>query len=392
MAVLDFILQGLDENIDHFASIRRLFLLPNITRGLIASAFMNAAGASMIADAVAPLSDRTTVFIGIRNGITTIQGIELLKERNIYPYLVDTATQSFIFHPKIYLFCNRDTAQLISGSANMTTGGLVKNIEASVTLELDLAQENDAHLVQDIFSAFQLLADRYPDNVFQLNDTIDLREMVAQGLLEDEHSATWRATARAAGNRAQLRERMRLRTRRFPRTRRAVAEPTATVNIPGTDTGILAIGNTQLLWRSSELTRRDLNIPTGPNTNPTGSMLLKKGDATQDIDPRSYFREHVFVHAAWAPDPQPGKAHLERCHARFRVVVKGIDYGVHDLQLTHNTRTDTAAYLQHNSMTQIHWGPDVRALVAREDLLDCFLSLYAPEEGDNVFTVVLDEE
>src|SRR5690606_12756867 len=53
-----------------------------------------------------------------------------------------------------------------------------------------------------------------------------------------------------------------------------------------------------LMWESNGLTERDLNIPTGPNTNPTGSMLFKKGNM-DDIDQRHYFREDVFVDLDW---------------------------------------------------------------------------------------------
>ena len=393
MAVFDFLLQGLDENNDHFASIHWLFTLPDINRGLIASAFINAAGASMVAEAVEPLADRVSVYLGIRNGITTIQAIELLKDHHIYPYLVDTATQSYIFHPKVYLLCNPTHARLVTGSANITNGGFIRNIEASVELELDLALENDARLVEEVFSSFSLLAGRYPENVFQLTDTMDLHAMTAQGLLEDEHNTAWQATSKAtSGDRSHDRTRMRLHTRRIPRTRRTAAEPTTTINIQGTDANILAIDNTRLLWRSETLTRRDLNIPTDANTNRTGSMLFKKGEPDQDIDPRSYFRENIFVNEPWGPDPRPSFRHIERSHARFRIVIKGIDYGVYDLQLSHNTRTDTPTYAQHNSMTQIHWGRVVRALVAREDLLGCVLSLYDTQDGDNIYTLVFDEE
>jgi len=48
-----------------------------------------------------------------------------------------------------------------------------------------------------------------------------------------------------------------------------------------------------LIWESGKLTERDLNIPKGSNTNPTGSMLFKKGK-TEDIDQRHYFRDTVF--------------------------------------------------------------------------------------------------
>ncbi|HHW90282.1 MAG TPA: hypothetical protein GX745_05205 [Clostridiales bacterium] len=323
MAVLNFLLQGLDENNDHFSSIQWLFTLPDINRGLVASAFLNASGASMIAETLSPISDRVSVFIGIRNGVTTIQGLQVLKDNNIYPYLVDTATQTFIFHPKVYLFSNADTARLVIGSANITPGGFVKNIEASAVMELNLAEEGDIQLVDNITNSFQQLIDRYPENVFRLTDAMDLAAMVTQGLLEDERSAVCRAIARATRTeRTEARARMRLRTRTIPRIRRTGAEATVTVDIPGTTAQMLAIGNSQLLWRSSKLTRRDLNIPTGANTNRTGSMLLKKGDSSQEIDPRSYFRYTLFENQEWTRDPRPDRAHLERCNVPFRIIIK----------------------------------------------------------------------
>ena len=179
------------------------------------------------------------------------------------------------------------------------------------------------------------------------------------------------------------RSRMRLKTRSMPK-------PERIVHRTGEGTEPAAFMNHSLLWKSGKLTRRDLNIPTGANTNPTGSMLLKKGDASQDIDQRFYFRQQVFVKEAWENDPDPRYAHLERCTCQFRFIIKGIDYGVFSLRLSHNSRTDTATFAQKNSMTQIHWG-DARPLIAREDLLDSICRLYAPDEN-GVYTLVFDDE
>lgn len=43
-------------------------------------------------------------------------------------------------------------------------------------------------------------------------------------------------------------------------------------------------------------------------------------------------------------------------------------------------------------MTQIHWGATVKPLIAQEDLLGCILTLYAPEEGNNVYTLIFDDD
>jgi hypothetical protein len=118
-------------------------------------------------------------------------------------------------------------------------------------------------------------------------------------------------------------------------------------------------------------------------------MLLKVGDPSQNIDQRHYFRDIVFREAAWQTDPDPRYDHFERCLVDFRVVVKGVDYGVHKLKLSHNTRTDTATYLQKNSMTQIHWGDTIKPIIAQEDLLDDVLCIYAPDEASDIYTLLL---
>lgn len=393
MANLDFILQGLSETSDHYASTHNVFSLPDVTSGIVASAFMNAAGASIISEMVEPLSDRIKVYVGVRNDVTTLQAIQTLVSHNIFPILVDTATQAFIFHPKVYMTRNYHNARLLVGSANATSGGLVKNIEASLFVELDMTVADDVEIANKITEAFDTLAASYPDNVFQVTQETDLTELVNQGLLIDQNNTLYQTRMRATGTaRTETRRRMRLHTRSLPRTTRAIRQPPEAVAIQGTPTEIVAVRNDRLLWKSKGLTRRDLNIPTAEGTNATGSMLFKKGDATQDIDPRSFFRETVFAQEEWRNDTALATAHMERCFCDFDIIIKGIDYGVHRLQLSHNSRTDTRAYEQHNSMTQIHWGSTVKTLIAHEDLLGCILYLYAPQPGSTVYTLIFDDE
>ncbi len=70
----------------------------------------------------------------------------------------------------------------------------------------------------------------------------------------------------------------------------------------------------QLVWKNNPLTERDLTVPSGANTNQTGSMLFTKGQL-EDIDQRHYFRDEVFAGLNWQPDQNPQKAHLERTEA-----------------------------------------------------------------------------
>ncbi len=393
MSNLDFILQGLSPTDDHFAALQRLFSLTDISAGVIASAFMNAAGASMLVEKITPISNRVKVFVGIRNDITTLQAIQTLIQNNIFPYLVDTATRAFIFHPKVYLTRNAERALLLVGSANATSGGMVKNVEASLCAELNMQNPTEADLADTVMHSFDELISNYPENVFQVTPITDLNVLAEQGMLIDQNAEQYQTRMRATRRtRTETRTRMRLHTRTIPTLHRSARQATERVPIRGTQTEVIATRNNRLLWRSSGLTRRDLCIPDSPGTNQTGSMLLKKGAATQNIDQRSYFREIVFANEAWMRDTRPGKTHMERCFCNFDVIIKGIDYGIYRLQLSHNSRTDTRAYEQRNSMTQIHWGPDVKALIAHSDLLGCVLSVYAPREGEDVYTLVFDDD
>ena len=147
-------------------------------------------------------------------------------------------------------------------------------------------------------------------------------------------------------------------------------------------------GALELVWTSKGLTERDLNIPTGKNTNATGSMLFKKGQL-DEIDQRTYFRQDVFSGLTWRNDPRSGLSHLERAEANFEIMVKGINYGVFRLKLTHNSRTNTEAYRQLNAMTQIHWG-EVKSIVAQRDLLERELRLYRRVDDSQSFAIEID--
>ena len=390
MAVARFILQGLDRDDDHFAAVESVFSLHPIDRGLVATAFMNAAGAQMLVDMIGDNQNIVDIFVGVRNGVTTIQALEILMESGIRPIIVDTATQAFIFHPKVYLANNRREARLVVGSANSTTGGLAKNIEASIYNELSMYDEG--HIIDSIYESFGELCNRFPNNVFALNTLDDLDAIVEESILVDERAVSWRASGVShSRDGTEIRQRMRINTRSLPRSIRTAREQAVIEPVQNSDIAIALTPHNNLLWRSSPLTRRDLNIPTGASTNRTGSMLLKKGDISQDIDQRVYFRHEVFANEDWQYDPRPHLSYFERCVCDFRIIIKGIDYGVYSLRLSHNTRTDTATYAQNNSVTQIHWGQDVVRLVAREELLGSICRLYAPDEN-GTYTLVFDED
>jgi hypothetical protein len=128
---------------------------------------------------------------------------------------------------------------------------------------------------------------------------------------------------------------------------------------------------------------RDLNVPTGSKTNPTGSMLFKKG-LNEDIDQRHYFRDEVFNSLIWRPDTN--RPHLLRSECQFAIIIKGVNYGAFELKISHNTDTTSASYIQRNSMTQIHWG-DARPLIAKRDLLGSQIRLFRSQTNQTRFVM-----
>ena len=285
-------------------------------------------------------------------------------------YTVDTGSRNIVFHPKVYYARNREEARIVVGSANLTVGGLVSNVEASLALTLELCNDSDAAVYSKLESMFQQLASEYTDHVRLISDITDIRRFFDSGRVVDEmEEPAPEPTMQSNNPEIDVLNRMPLRTHTSPvRNRRMERSPEDTELIGPSDARL----HSKLVWQSNPLTRRDLNIPTGPITNPTGSMLFSKG-ATEEIDQRRYFRENVFPELPWSIDPN--LTHYERVEAKFRIVIRNVDYGVFNLQLSHNTRTDTRAYAQKNSMTQLHWG-EARNLIAKEDLLDRTMYLY----------------
>lgn len=389
MATIDFLLQGLSSENDHLQHIGTLLSMDSIDKCLISVAFMNLSGAEVLLDKVAAIKSKVNLYVGIRNGITSLQAIKKLLDAGIYPLCVDTATPNFIFHPKVYLAASSEYGQLIVGSANFTPGGLFKNIEASLVTHLDLSIKSDKDLIDNIFASFEEMRNQSPENVIELTSAHDLLELVAQGVLIDETNPPPRLVTKASSSssRSVHRPRMKVSTRSISITSRSRhSEPL----LPGAV--VAGVINNNLLWKSEPLSRRDLNIPTGSNTNRTGSMLLKLGDRSQKIDFQHYFRDEAFATANWVKDPPTSRTpHHERAVIKSRIVIKGIDYGIFNLALSHNTDTTSKSYLQRNGTTGLRWR-DAKPLIADEDLLGDIMCIYAPDAGSDVYTITIDDD
>jgi hypothetical protein len=115
-------------------------------------------------------------------------------------------------------------------------------------------------------------------------------------------------------------------------------------------------------------------------------MGFKKGAWDMD-DFRHYFRNEVFHDLAWTPKA-PGST-IEQATAKFELIIKNLNYGVFELELSHNTDTTSITYKQKNIMTHIKWGPAMQH-IAKRDLLDRILYLYRKDTNPPEFVIEID--
>ena len=185
MAELKIILQGLIQNDDYETVVNELLRTPAMDGFLFSLAFARENGVERIKDNLRSVADKSKVFIGIRNGITSAQSIFSLLKIGIKPYVVDTASNK-MFHPKIYAAYSETRAFVILGSANLTFDGLNRNIEASSFIELDRSRQSDDDYIQKLVTTITQLPEKYPDHVFQIITRKQVDELLHEGRLEDE--------------------------------------------------------------------------------------------------------------------------------------------------------------------------------------------------------------
>lgn len=403
MAKKKFILQGFTAS-THREEVARLFDVPSIKRVIVSVAFVNRSGVDLLEEQLGKYGARTKAFIGIRNDITSTQGAKHLFDLGVSLFVVDTGSRSVLFHPKLYLVKGAAHARLVIGSANLTIGGLNNNIEAGFAIELDLKNPDEKALVESIEKEFDALVKDYPAHVIAITTAAELDALQTTGRLVDEMTTSRPRTASAATSPTDdSLPRIKLKViplrRALTAAKKAAAKPAAPSTAarktapakkaaaaaasPATpSTGV----EYELVWESKALTRRDLNIPDGKNTNRTGSVSLDKGLLPAEVDHRHYFREEIFPDLKWGPSKTPT---VEEAYTKFQLVLKGISYGEFDLRVAHTKGTKSAAYEQNNAMTRLSWGP-LRDYVGREDLLGRTLALYRDKADPKRFVLEID--
>jgi hypothetical protein len=232
----------------------------------------------------------------------------------------------------------------------------------------------------------------YPDHVVKVSGIADLDKMLAAGRVVDEMALPPpRPSTSASSGSGDTLPRIKLKVkplRRTPTKTKAVPKKSkiaktsgAVPTTPASASGV----DLELVWESKPLTRRDLTIPAGKQTNQTGSVNLDKGLLEDTVDHRHYFRDEVFAHLKWTPRSKT----VEEAFAKFHLVLKGISYGEYDLAIRHSTSKTSTSYKQKNAMTRLSWGP-MREFVARPDLIERTLALYRDRVDPKRFVLEID--
>ena len=334
-----------------------------------------------------------SIITGIDQKGTSKEALELLSSLNIDSFIFYQLSSS-IFHPKIYLFEGEKNSELIIGSSNLTAKGLFVNTEASLLICTDNNIDSDRKVITQLKELFSGLFDFSDPNLKKItqiliDDLVRSKVVPTEAERKEENENSIRVV-----NEEYEKVISKIFPKRdlpkIPKEFKGIRKPNKKSESKGkkkkTTTSSIA-DPTILLWKSRALTKRDLNIPTGSNTNPTGSMLLSKGE-TAGIDQRHYFRDTVFSTLNWDKDKRVDKSHLERAEALFEIIIDGKDCGEYYLDITHNTRTDTRSYLQNNSMTSLSWGI-AKEIIAKEALIGKHANLSFREGKTDEFVLTI---
>jgi len=183
----NILLQGITSD-SHCDAVERVLTISNLKSATISVAYMRASGLALIRSHLEAIAGQTTLVAGVRNGVTTAQAFELGLELGCRLYAFDTGSRNVVYHPKIYMSRNNELSRVLIGSANLTYGGLVENVEASVELDLDHSEQSQYQHASRIQRELDSLATTYPKHVTRIIDEQAIATLFDNGKLLDERT------------------------------------------------------------------------------------------------------------------------------------------------------------------------------------------------------------
>ena len=167
----------------------------SVTEIAVVSAFVKQHGVLQLGHAVRGLlanNGTATLFAGVDHNGTSRQGLEEARKVFSNVLVVHDRNPAITFHPKLYLFRRERSATIITGSSNLTAGGLYTNRELNFRIDLDSEEGNDRSLLRDIVAWLEQLR--------TLGRTLDaelMQRLEQCGMLCDEERLREERRARA---------------------------------------------------------------------------------------------------------------------------------------------------------------------------------------------------
>lgn len=377
-----FIFQRFDENCNYIVRIQEILTNRKVKEILVAVAFVRKGGIAQLIAALENITAKTTVFAGINNDVTSFQGLESLFDNDVTVCCIDTNSKSMIFHPKIYLFKSDDYYDVIIGSGNLTNGGFIENIEVGAHIILKKGVSDDDQGILELDEFFKTLLDEKSGAITEICSEVQLEGILSKGKLTDELIKRSNENSSSDNTKESLPALPKLSF-----LKKAIHATSALKKLLPQAPRTKAIVSTEFdkstwehIWESNPLTERDLNIPTGVNTNLTGSMNLSKGSF--DIEFQTYFRSNAFLDAVWTIDKNPN---YETTTVLAQLIILGENIGEKEFTIRHDPRTNTKTYKQKNCMSHIRWGA-LRANIAERRYLEKRLSIYRNKISDKEYS------
>lgn len=391
MAILQKKTQGISGEWNYRKQLVEMFELDNINEVTLATAFLNENGVELISEELLKVASHVTAYVGVRNAVTTFQGIMALIDLGVKVYAVDCGGPMKIYHEKTYMVKNDFKAMFLTGSGNLTRGGLVTNIESGTIINCDLSIESDKGFFDSCKEQLQALVDDFSENVYLVEDVSKALLLKENGILLDESksiprkvsgiSKTDKATFEVPAIKTFVEKVKKEKTVQIKKDEMEITVPKS----EELDSALLRYVE---IWKSKELKERDLNVPTGEGTNVTGSMLLKKGQ--YEINQQTYFYEEAFKELNWKRGSGKQNKFLY-AEAHFDFLIDGVFIEGDKLTLKHDPRTDTATFLQKQPMTHLLWGK-TKKLVAKTHLLGEIMTIYKNKEKTDSYLIQIQEE
>jgi HKD family nuclease len=123
------------------------------TEAWLAVAWAKRSGLTRIETRVRALRSRrkrVRALIGIDQHGATEEGLRLALDLFSEVRVYHDSSPKRTFHPKFYVIEGNDRARVVTGSGNLTAGGLFENYEVAVAVDLDLTQEADVRFLDDL--------------------------------------------------------------------------------------------------------------------------------------------------------------------------------------------------------------------------------------------------